>query len=202
MIRYEESDKLELPLRESMERLRKLVALMAITPDSRLSELPFHQRGLLVPVLSFASSLYHLSLSLRHRLFLSSHLPTHRLPVPVISVGNLTWGGNGKTPMVEFIASFFDEIGIPPLVLTRGYGGGDEVKMLKVHLLPTSARIGAGSNRKAIADSLFERYGFMDAKLLLEKLSWSCKSGSSSVDEKIGVVVLDDGMQAALEFVP
>lgn len=77
----------------------------------------------------------------------------------------------------------------------QGYSGGDEVKMLKMHLLPTSARIGAGSNRKAIADSLFERYGFMDAKLLLEKLSWSCKSGSSSVDEKIGVVVLDDGMQ-------
>ncbi|KAM0952233.1 putative tetraacyldisaccharide 4'-kinase [Dioscorea sansibarensis] len=178
-----------------MERLRKLVALMAFTPDSRLSELPFHQRVLLIPVLSFASSLYRLSLSLRRRLFLSSLLPTHRLPVPVISVGNLTWGGNGKTPMVEFIASFFDEIGIPPLVLTRGYGGGDEVKMLKRHLLRTSARIGVGSNRKAIADSLFERHGFMDVKLFLEKLSWSCKSGGSSVDEKIGVVVLDDGMQ-------
>lgn len=42
-----------------------------------------------------------------------------RLPVPVISVGNLTWGGNGKTPMVEFIARWLSDSGISPLILTR-----------------------------------------------------------------------------------
>lgn len=42
-----------------------------------------------------------------------------RLPVPVISVGNLTWGGNGKTPMVEFIARYLADSGISPLILTR-----------------------------------------------------------------------------------
>lgn len=44
-----------------------------------------------------------------------------RLPVPVISVGNLTWGGNGKTPMVEFLARSFADDGISPLILTRVY---------------------------------------------------------------------------------
>lgn len=39
--------------------------------------------------------------------------------MPVISVGNLTWGGNGKTPMVEFIARWLAESGISPLILTR-----------------------------------------------------------------------------------
>lgn len=39
--------------------------------------------------------------------------------MPVISVGNLTWGGNGKTPMVEFIARWFAHSGIAPLILTR-----------------------------------------------------------------------------------
>lgn len=39
--------------------------------------------------------------------------------MPVISVGNLTWGGNGKTPMVEFIARFLADSGISPLILTR-----------------------------------------------------------------------------------
>ena len=39
--------------------------------------------------------------------------------MPVISVGNLTWGGNGKTPMVEFIASWLADSGISPLILTR-----------------------------------------------------------------------------------
>lgn len=39
--------------------------------------------------------------------------------MPVISVGNLTWGGNGKTPMVEFIARWLLDFGISPLILTR-----------------------------------------------------------------------------------
>lgn len=39
--------------------------------------------------------------------------------MPVISVGNLTWGGNGKTPMVEFVARLLADTGIPPLILTR-----------------------------------------------------------------------------------
>lgn len=39
--------------------------------------------------------------------------------MPVISVGNLTWGGNGKTPMVEFIALCLSHSGISPLILTR-----------------------------------------------------------------------------------
>lgn len=44
---------------------------------------------------------------------------TVRLPVPVISVGNLTWGGNGKTPMVEFLAVWLAAMGSSPLILTR-----------------------------------------------------------------------------------
>jgi tetraacyldisaccharide 4'-kinase len=31
----------------------------------------------------------------------------------------LTWGGNGKTPMVEFISSWLADSGISPLILTR-----------------------------------------------------------------------------------
>ncbi|GAB2215632.1 hypothetical protein Drorol1_Dr00020023 [Drosera rotundifolia] len=42
-----------------------------------------------------------------------------KLPVKVISVGNLTWGGNGKTSMVEFLARWFDASWISPLVLSR-----------------------------------------------------------------------------------
>lgn len=39
--------------------------------------------------------------------------------MPVISVGNLSWGGNGKTPMVEFIAKWLLHSGVSPLILTR-----------------------------------------------------------------------------------
>ncbi|CAL9134319.1 unnamed protein product [Musa textilis] len=119
------------------------------------------------------------------------------LPVPVISVGNLTWGGNGKTPMVEFIARICVEAGIPPLILTRGYASGDEAKMLERHLSGTSARIGVGANRTAIAASIFERHGYMkfEHTLYSEKLSNPHKFGSASENGKVGVAILDDGMQ-------
>ena len=42
-----------------------------------------------------------------------------RLPIPVISVGNLTWGGTGKTPMVECLARHLLSVGVCPLILMR-----------------------------------------------------------------------------------
>jgi len=45
-----------------------------------------------------------------------------RLPVPVWSVGNLHWGGTGKTPVVTAIAGWLHERGVPVAVLSRGYG--------------------------------------------------------------------------------
>ncbi|CAM8986934.1 unnamed protein product [Rhodiola kirilowii] len=96
-----------------------------------------------------------------------------RLPVPVISVGNLTWGGNGKTPMVEFLARLFADSGIPPLILTRGYAGGDEAIMPRRHLEGTSAKIGMCINR---------------SKAEQREMSVLVSGG-------IGVAILDDGIQ-------
>ena len=100
-----------------MEKVRAVVKEIAYAENhAKLSPL---KRSVIIPVLSFASSLYALALSLRHSLYRFRLLRNHRLAVPVISVGNLTWGGNGKTPMVEFIARFLADSGIPPLILTR-----------------------------------------------------------------------------------
>ena len=100
-----------------MEKVRAVVKEIAYAENhAKLSPL---KRSVIIPVLSFASSLYTLALSLRHSLYRFRLLRNHRLAVPVISVGNLTWGGNGKTPMVEFIARFLADSGIPPLILTR-----------------------------------------------------------------------------------
>ncbi|MFH1359910.1 MAG: tetraacyldisaccharide 4'-kinase [Candidatus Omnitrophota bacterium] len=43
------------------------------------------------------------------------------LSKPVISVGNITWGGTGKTPLVICICEYLKEKGFKPAVLTRGY---------------------------------------------------------------------------------
>ena len=44
------------------------------------------------------------------------------LPRPVISVGNLHWGGSGKTPLVAAIAAHLRDRGLAVCILSRGYG--------------------------------------------------------------------------------
>lgn len=48
---------------------------------------------------------------------------SHTLPVPVISVGNLTMGGTGKTPMVLYVTRYLLACGKKPAIVSRGYGG-------------------------------------------------------------------------------
>ena len=54
---------------------------------------------------------------------------THKMSVPVVSVGNITLGGTGKTPFTMFLANHFSDNGKKPAVLIRGYGD-DERRML------------------------------------------------------------------------
>lgn len=79
-----------------------------------------------------------------------------RLDASVISVGNLTVGGTGKTPMVLWIAQRLVEDGKRAGILTRGYRGtsgpdgltSDEVQIFKARL-GDSVAIGAGADRSA-----------------------------------------------------
>jgi tetraacyldisaccharide 4'-kinase len=50
-------------------------------------------------------------------------LKPQRLPVPVISIGNLTLGGTGKTPMVRYVTRLLLDRGLRPAIVSRGYGG-------------------------------------------------------------------------------
>lgn len=49
----------------------------------------------------------------------------HTVGVPVVSVGNLTLGGTGKTPVVEWLARWFSERGVRVGLVSRGYGSTD-----------------------------------------------------------------------------
>lgn len=53
-------------------------------------------------------------------------LPSHRLPRPVLSVGNLAVGGTGKTPLTAWLARYLQQQGLRVAVLSRGYGGSLE----------------------------------------------------------------------------
>lgn len=72
------------------------------------------------------SWLYASALRLRALLYRSGILKTYRLPRPVVSIGNITVGGTGKTPVTAWIARFLLAQGYKVAVLSRGYGGSLE----------------------------------------------------------------------------
>ena len=67
--------------------------------------------------------LYSAAMRLRETWYRQGILKSYRLNVPVISVGNLTMGGTGKTPMVQYLARLLQSHGLRPAVISRGYGG-------------------------------------------------------------------------------
>ena len=76
-------------------------------------------------VLKMLSKGYGAAAALRSAAFQSA-LRRRRLPVPVVSVGNLTVGGTGKTPMVAYLARALASAGRRPAIVSRGYRGGLE----------------------------------------------------------------------------
>jgi tetraacyldisaccharide 4'-kinase len=110
------------------------------------------------------SSAFRFLVQARQKLYDAGILPTLRLHHPVISVGNLTVGGTGKTPLVIALAEEFSERGFRPVILSRGYGrksrgividgsnwedAGDEPFLMKrrlgkVHVVVGADRYAAG----------------------------------------------------------
>jgi len=66
--------------------------------------------------------IFGLAARLRRRLYASGLLQSARLPRPVLSVGNLTMGGAGKTPHVMHLAAWLSGTGRRVAILSRGYG--------------------------------------------------------------------------------
>ena len=60
--------------------------------------------------------------ALRNGMFAVGWKRVHKLPVPVVSIGNLTVGGTGKTPTVAWLCQLAKQAGKVPGVLARGYG--------------------------------------------------------------------------------
>jgi tetraacyldisaccharide 4'-kinase len=75
------------------------------------------------PLGVLASGIYGLGVFSRLALYRLGLLPVQRLPLSVISIGNLVVGGTGKTPHTALIADHFRRRGRKVVVLSRGYGG-------------------------------------------------------------------------------
>ncbi|HHF42932.1 MAG TPA: tetraacyldisaccharide 4'-kinase [Candidatus Aminicenantes bacterium] len=76
----------------------------------------------------FLSLLYQSGMILRNYLYDHKLRPIYQPPLPVISVGNITFGGSEKTPLARFLLHFFYDLGFKPALISRGYKGRWEKK--------------------------------------------------------------------------
>ena len=83
------------------------------------------------------SIIFLLLSSARKQLFRFGVLKSHKLPVPVIVVGNISVGGTGKTPLVIWLANQLKQKGFKPGIVSRGYGGSaNDVTKVFAHSMP------------------------------------------------------------------
>ena len=132
------------------------------------------------------STAFRFVLQARERLYKSGILTSLRLNHPVISVGNLTLGGTGKTPLVIALAGGLRDRGFRPVVLSRGYG-----------------RLSRGVLVVGLQDSNWEQWG--DEPLLMKQRLGSVpvvvganryQAGLLAEQKQLGnVFLLDDGFQ-------
>ncbi|WP_233570426.1 tetraacyldisaccharide 4'-kinase [Prosthecochloris sp. ZM_2] len=77
---------------------------------------------LLQKLLAPAASIYGMIMTARNKLFDAGILRSETVPLPVISVGNITAGGTGKSPMIDLFTKYVLSQGITPAIISRGYG--------------------------------------------------------------------------------
>lgn len=151
-------------------------------------------RSLLAPL----TPLYRLGLALRERRLATGREPIHRLRFPVLSIGNLSTGGSGKTPLTIALARALAARGYAVDVLSRGYGRSSTA--------PT--RVNAEGPAKLYGDEPLliarhtnapvyvapQRY---DAGLLAETelMAETAPAAQAAAASRQGLHLLDDGFQ-------
>jgi tetraacyldisaccharide 4'-kinase len=135
--------------------------------------------------LSPAESLFASIVSIRNRGYDRGWLPGDRASIPVVSVGNLSVGGVGKTPFTAWTARRLVDLGLAPAIVLRGYGG-DEV-LVHRHLNPdvpvvvarrrveaVEQAAGSGRNVAILDDGFQHRALWRDLDVVLVSAeSWS-----------------------------
>ncbi len=119
--------------------------------------------------------------------FRSGLLKSHDCGLPVVSVGNLTFGGTGKTPMVLALAHDLLERGRRPAVLTRGYGRTTVEPLVLTGPEPGVSAAEGGDEPLELSQRLPGVPIIVDADRL--------RGGRWALELGADIVILDDGFQ-------
>ncbi|RYZ67352.1 MAG: tetraacyldisaccharide 4'-kinase [Proteobacteria bacterium] len=77
-------------------------------------------------LLTLPSSAFKRIAKLRGSMYDSGVLTSHAVPVPVVSIGNITAGGTGKTPITSWLTNELKQRGLACGIVSRGYGGTEK----------------------------------------------------------------------------
>src|SRR6478752_160176 len=114
--------------------------------------------GVLRGVLALLEHPYRWAVARRNARFDRTPAAAVKMSAPVISVGNLTVGGTGKTPFVAWLAEWFLTRGISTTIISRGYGsrqGGANDEALELALrVPGAAQIQSANRVQAARQAL------------------------------------------------
>ncbi|MBZ0168126.1 Tetraacyldisaccharide 4'-kinase [Candidatus Methylomirabilis lanthanidiphila] len=135
------------------------------------------------------SRAYGAVVSLRTALFSHGLVGIRRLPVPVLSVGNLSVGGSGKTPFVEMLAGRLHQRGQRVVIILRGYKGGSKE--------PTIVSDGRGVQCEppVAADEAYLLARHLPGVAVLTGADRH-RVGQVALEQvDCGVIILDDGFQ-------
>jgi tetraacyldisaccharide 4'-kinase len=144
-----------------------------------------------VLILAPLGALYSAMMRARLALYRRGALPIHKINSPVISVGNITTGGTGKTPIVEWVARAAAREKARACVLTRGYGRADAGKRVLVsdgERISADAREG-GDEPRLLAEMLQGVAAVISDADRVAAARWAEENLKSDL------FILDDGFQ-------
>ena len=124
----------------------------------------------------------------RRRLYESGWLRSERVDAPVVSVGNLTWGGTGKTPILAFLAAHFEERGRRVGIVSRGYRRRSSGLVVVSDGAGKLASVASGGDEPALLARRFPRAVVVVAERRPEGAREAIRRGAE-------VLLLDDAFQ-------
>ncbi len=141
------------------------------------------RRGGVIELLRVPAALFGALARARGALYDRGVLPARRVDVPIVCVGNLTTGGTGKTPLVCYLAHWFERRGQRVGILSRGYRS----EKLEADQAGAALAGRAGDEARLYAEAVPFAECLQDANRL--------RGARALAERGVDVVVLDDGFQ-------